>query len=205
MRFIGVISSSFSERFKTSGWLTQFFKLGGQSRRVKIAVTLTQALLNHHKDAGNKQLREPPFRVLLVCLREQLLLVNSVSFLVTEGIDPYRALSAYLLPCWSGSFGSTRVTDTSCLLKGLRLAVTLDVSVILYYSWKHLVPWCQADCPLCVIIVAWRSALGLLEFPDPFYLQSKIWIKHKVSVYTSPVRALANRKATQYAVQNLEM
>ena len=31
------------------------WKLGGQSRRVKITVTLTQALINQHKDE-NKQL-----------------------------------------------------------------------------------------------------------------------------------------------------
>ena len=35
--------------------LLNFWKLGGQSRRVKITVTLTQALINQHKDE-NKQL-----------------------------------------------------------------------------------------------------------------------------------------------------
>ena len=52
-----------------------------------------------------------------------------------EGIDPFRALSA---DCSDGVgvLGqlSTQVTDTGCFPKGLRLAVTSDVPVILHYS-----------------------------------------------------------------------
>ena len=49
--------------------LLNFWKLGGQSRRIKVTVTLTQALIISHKNE-NKQLREPSFRVLRVWIPE---------------------------------------------------------------------------------------------------------------------------------------
>ena len=56
-RFIGSepYPFSFSKRLRAQAGLLNFWKLGGQSRRVNIAVTLTQALINQHKDE-NKQL-----------------------------------------------------------------------------------------------------------------------------------------------------
>ena len=101
--------------------------------------------------------------------------------------------------CWSESLGSTQATESGCFLKGLHLAVTSDVPVILHYCQKHLVPWCQADCSLYVIIVVEICNGFVRGYPGPF--QSK-QIKHKVSIYTSPVRAQANRGATLTRFRN---
>ena len=57
--------------------------------------------------------------------------VNSVSFLIAEGVDPFRALSADLLVLeWE--FESAKETETGCFLKGLRLAVTPGLPVKLH-------------------------------------------------------------------------
>ena len=57
--------------------------------------------------------------------------VNSVSFLIAEGVDPLRALSADLLVLeWE--FESAKETETGCFLKGLRLAVTSGLPVKLH-------------------------------------------------------------------------
>ena len=57
--------------------------------------------------------------------------VNSVSFLIAEGVDPFQALSADLLVLeWE--FESAKETEIGCFLKGLRLAVTSGLPVKLH-------------------------------------------------------------------------
>ena len=131
-------------------------------------------------------MRGPFLRVLLVCLRGQLLLIISVSFLVTEGIDPFPALSAYLLVLeWQ--FWVDSVNRNRLLLKGLRLAVTSDVPVILHYTARNILfPGLKQTLPsMCDFCsgdlhqVCWRlswpllvkdrsSHIGLIRIYSPF-------------------------------------
>ena len=59
--------------------LLNFWKLGGQSRRVNIAVTLTQALINQPY-RWQQTVTRAILRVLRASIREELLLDNSGSF-----------------------------------------------------------------------------------------------------------------------------
>ena len=114
------IPPSFAERFKSSSWLTQFLATWeGTVDELRITRPSPKPSLVSHKDE-NKQLRATvtALRVLPVCIREQLLLVNSVSFLVTEGIDSFRALSAYLL-VFEWEFGVNSGNRHRLLPKGL--------------------------------------------------------------------------------------
>ena len=87
--------------------------------------------------------------------------------------------------CWGGSMGSTQATYTGCFLNGLHLAVTSDVPVILPLLLEtSLVPWCQADSTLIIVVEICIGFVG--GYPGP--VQSKLMV-HKVSSYTSPVRA----------------
>ena len=77
--------------------------------------------------------------------------VNSVSFLIAEGVDPFLALSADL-QVLEWEFESAKETETCCFLKGLRLAVTSGFTLeITLETSGSLMP--SRLRRLCVVVV----------------------------------------------------